>query len=324
MRFKGYEGNPIISRDEGTFHSVHAANPDLLEFQDKIILYFRGQGKELHDQIGAAYVEPQKFNGVDWDFYEKNPIIEVSGDRSDFDCRHILDPGSVVFGNKVFLYYSGHSYDKPAAICLAVSEDGFDFKKHPGNPIIEKAIAPEVLVLDGLIYLFYQRKNQNGYFEFFCATSKDGMVFENERKIFSPSGIEGEFDSFSVSTCRIWKEDEWFYMIYGGSDRFDDYPPAFGLARSNDLMTWERYSGNPVFERGAAGTWDEGGIWFGTVYKHGDTRYMWYEGCGVGTGMDSEESRNLSKICRTEDYGGYGRFNFSQIGMAVSTDRMDF
>ena len=314
----------MIPRKNGTFHSVHAANPDLLEFRGMTFLYFRGQGTELHDQIGIACVKSEKFNGFDWDFHEGNPVIKVSDKRDDHDSRHILDPGTVVFDDKVYLYYSGHSYDKPAAICLAVSDDGFNFEKYAGNPIVTGAIAPEVVIFNGLIHLFYQKKNNEGYFEFYCATSNDGLSFVNERKVFGPGINSEEFDSFSVSTCRIWKEDEWFYMIYGGSDVFDDYPSAFGLAKSNDLITWERYSGNPVFNRGEAGSWDEGGVWFGTVYKHGDTRYMWYEGCGTDMGLEDEESRKLSNICRTEDYGGYGRFNFSQIGMAVSKDRMDF
>ncbi|HPQ46678.1 MAG TPA: hypothetical protein PLP30_04855 [Clostridia bacterium] len=322
MKFMAYKGNPVIPRKEETFHSVHAANPDLLEFRGKLFLYFRGQGSELHDQMGVATVEPEKFNGVDWNFFKGNPIIKVSEDRNDFDCRHILDPGTVVLHDRVFLYYSGHSYDKPAAICLATSDDGFKFTKHDTNPIIEKAIAPEVVLKDGLVHLFYQRKNEGGFFEFFCSTSVDGLNFVNERKVFSPTGKEGDFDSFSVSTCRIWEEDGWYYMIYGASDKFDDYPHAFGLARSFDLMEWERYLGGPVFSRGEAGTWDEGGVWFGSVYKHGKTRYLWYEGCGTGMGTMDEESRSLSDKCRTEDYGGYGRFNFSQIGLATCDEEL--
>jgi len=314
MKFNRYSGNPVIPRKKETFHSIHAANPDILERGDKVFMYFRGQGDELHDQMGVGWIDKENFNGVDWNFHLDNPIIKVSEDKKQFDSRHILDPATIIIDGKVYLYYSGHSYDRPACIGLAISEDGFSFEKYRSNPVIESAIAPEIIERDGEFFLFYQKKNKKGYFEFYCSKSTDGKEFTDEKCIFGPDVSGNGFDSFSVSTCRIWQEEDVYHMIYGGSDQFDDYPSAFGMASSRDLINWERAADNPIFERGEAGTWDEGGIWFGTVYKHGGELYMWYEGCGSGMGSNTEESR----ICRNEDYGGYARFNFSQIGLAIS------
>ena len=303
--FRQYSSNPVIPRAPETFFSIHAANPDLLEFNEKLFLYFRGQGKTRHDQIGIAYCRPEDFDGVNWKFYKKNPVIEVSSVKEAFDSCHILDPASIIINEKVYLYYSGHSYDKPPGIGLAVSDNGFEFIKPFDKPVIKNAIAPEVISHNGMVYLFYQRKEKN-YLNFYCCTSKDGIYFnpEDERKVFSPSFKKGTFDEFSITTCRIWVEDNVFYMTYGGCSRFDDYPVAFGLARSTDLMKWDRYPDNPIMERGNPGEWDEGAVWFGTVYKHKDTYYLWYEGCGAGFGTDSEEAVEASRICREEDYGG--------------------
>lgn len=316
--FIKYEGNPVIPRKDGTFGSIHMANPDLLEFKGKLYLYYRGQGDERHDQIGVAFTDRESFDGISWNHYPNNPIIRVSENRRDFDSNHILDPGTAVINEKVFLYYSGHSFDRSACIGLATSEDGINFVKHGPEPIMDSAIAPEVVLKDGLVYLFYQRKIKD-HFEFFYCTSSDGINFNksDEKLIFGPSGIPDTFDYFSVSTCRIFKEDNYYYMIYGGGDKFDDYPPAFGLARSKDLKKWERYPGNPIMERGLSGTWDEGGIWFGTVYKFRDTYYLWYEGCGAGLGVSDSNALEASKKCRDYDYGGYAKISFSQIGLAV-------
>lgn len=322
--FIRHKGNPIINRKEKTFHSIHAANPDILKFNNKLFYYFRGQGDEKHDQIGVAFAELDSFNGYEWNFYKNNPIIAVSNRKGDFDSRHILDPGTVVINGKVHLYYSGHSYDKPACVGLAISHNGIDFEKHKNNPVILNAIAPEVVIKNKIVYLFYQKKNEKGYFELFCSFSNDGVKFINEKKVFGPDKNNDSFDSFSISTCRIWKENENYYMIYGGSDKFDDYPHAFGLAKSTDLLNWSRYPLNPVFTRGEAGAWDEGGIWFGTVYKYNGKRYMWYEGCGTGFLPDTSKAKELSDKCRNEDYGGYGKSNFSQIGMAVWKGDFDF
>ncbi len=322
--FKKYEGNPVIARKEGSFYSKHAANPDVLVYGNNILMYFRGQDESNHDQIGVASVPMDEFNGIDWNVYPQSPTIRVSDNEKDFDCRHILDPGAVNINGRVYLYYSGHSHDKPAGIGLAVSDDGFNFKK--AGCVVENAIAPEIIYKDGVYNLIYQKQNQDKAFEFYLCPSDDGLHFslENEKKIFSPSKSEGEFDFFSVSTCRIWEEDGTYYMIYGGCPVYTDYPIGFGLAKSMDLLEWERYPKNPVLHRGEAGDWDEGALWFGTVFKHGGERYLWYEGTGAGLGTGTTQARQASKLCRTKDYGGYATVSYSQIGLAFHDGKMDF
>lgn len=317
--FKRFSDNPIIPRRAGTFYSIHVANPDILEFNNKILMYFRGQSDERHDQIGIAYIEPENFNGITWKHYEGNPVIKVSKDESAFDCRHIVDPASVIIDDKVFLYYSGHSYNGPACIGLAVSEDGFNFKKHDVNPVIEGAIAAEVVVKDGMVHLFYQRKLEKDVYNFYCTTSTDGVSFDTtkEKRVFTQSDSKGTFDEVSITTGRIWLEEDTYFMTYCGCDKFADYPLAIGLAKSKELFNWKRYPGNPIFKRGEAGEWDEGALWFGTVYKHKETYYMWYEGTGAGLGTDTEEAIAASELCRNSDYGGYADISFSQTGLAT-------
>jgi hypothetical protein len=50
------------------------------------------------------------------------------------------------------------------------------------------------------------------------------------------------------------------------------------LARSKDLINWEKFPHNPVFECGEQGQWDDGAIWFGTVFEYRDRLYLLYEG----------------------------------------------
>jgi beta-xylosidase len=180
-------------------------------------------------------------------------------------------------------------------------------------------MAPEVLEFKNQIYLFYQRINSNHGFDIFCCRSSDGLHFSinNEKRIFSESNNLSAFDAVSVSTVRIWREENWFFMVYGGGNKFRDYPLAFGLARSRDLLNWERYPHNPILLRGKPGNWDEGAVWFGTVYKHKGTYYLWYEGTGTGLPLTNANAIEKSRQCREEDYGGYGINSFSQIGLAT-------
>jgi sucrose-6-phosphate hydrolase SacC (GH32 family) len=83
-----------------------------------------------------------------------------------------------------------------------------------------------------------------------------------------------------VTTPRIFSRNGVFYTLYGGSqsENRKDMPDAFGLARSTDLIHWEKYPQNPVFHLGSEGQWDDGAIWFGTVFEWENHLYLLYEG----------------------------------------------
>ncbi len=308
MLFTRYSANPIIPRTPGTFHSVYAANPDVLLWQGRYTLYFRGQDERGHDQIGVAWADAATFDGVRWQFYAGNPILRV-GPQDSFDAQHVLDPGAVVVNERIYLYYTAHPAvaERPSGIGLATSADGIHFEKAATNPVAT-GLAPEVVYRDGTFHLFYTRPLFSGGQAWYVCTGQDGVHYPswNERVVLRPTHEKGDFDSYSVVTPRILWEPPYYYAIYAGSDRYVDYPHAFGLARSRDLYHWERYPGNPILLRGEPGAWDEGGLWFGTAMRHGDTYYMWYEGAGGG-----------GALARDADYGGYGQASFSQIGLAT-------
>ncbi len=323
IQFQRYKDNPVIRNQSDTFFSVHAANPDLLIRGDTCFFYFRGQDERGHDQIGVATTPVERFDGIHWNLYEKNPVIRVAGPESEFDSAHILDPAAIMIDDHVYLYYTAHqagwkTEPKPSHTGLAISGDGFKFKKSDKNPLVQ-GTSPEVVRLGGKIYLLMQKLNQKGVFDIYLCESDDGIVFplQKQQKVFSPSTQAGAFDSFSISTVRLWREEEWFYMTYGGCDRYFDYPVAIGLARSRDLRHWQRYPGNPVLSRGEPGSWDEGALWFATLYKRQNIYYLWYEGTGTGLGLSTPYAREQSEICRQQDYGAYAESSFSQIGLAL-------
>lgn len=96
-------------------------------------------------------------------------------------------------------------------------------------------------------------------------------------------GGPGNFDLKSVNGSRIFRlegVDKWF-MVYQGSDRHFDFPDRFHVAYSDDLLNWTKVQNTrPFFERGPAGRWDQGGIWFGEVFELDGMLYMYYEGWG--------------------------------------------
>ena len=321
IQFERTSELPYIPRVPSTFFSVLVANPAVIEFEGDMFFFFRGQDESGKDQIGLWKTPASEADGIHWKEQLPEPVIPVSADPDAPDNAYILDPATVVKGDSLLVYYTGKSENAStfSTISLSITTDGQTFKKFEANPILEDAIAPEVVFHDGLFHLFYQRLHEDRFWEVYVATSRDGIDFDvaNERKVFGPSRQAGAFDAHSVATVRIFKEDDYFYMTYAACARFLDYPESIGLARSRDLIDWERYPHNPIFERGDAGTWDEGALWFATVRKMGGKYLMWYEGAGTGLGLISEAARAASKVARDEDYGGYRTTSFSQMGLAV-------
>ena len=297
-----YQGNPIFPSVEGTWMESQTANPDLLLVNDLYFLFFRGQ-RGGHDRIGVATTPRERFDGVTWNIHPL-PVIDV-GPPGSWDETHVLDPATLFVNGEIFLYYTAVSPRADRAICLATSKDGIHFQKHPGNPVIIGG-APEVVFHNGIFHLFFWKKRVTaaGY-QIHLATSNDGRSFTEVHKApVLEVGPAGCWDSHTVETPRIFSEGGVFYMVYCGSDRFNDYPFGAGLATSTDLLRWKKFNGNPIFTRGEQGAWDEGAIWFTTVENINGKYYMWYEGYGGG------EARNVP-------YGSYLKGGKSQVGMAT-------
>ena len=302
FRWVRHPANPVFPAVQGTWMESQTANPDLLLIGEVYFMYFRGQ-YEGHDRIGLATAPRDGFDGVTWSI-RPEPVIDV-GPEGSWDETHVLDPAAILVDGTVYLYYTAVSPKADRAVCLAFSQDGKNFQKHPGNPVAIGG-APEIVLRDGTFYLYYWKKKPSGTgYQIHCARSADGMAFEEYgSEPVLPVGPQGSWDSHTVETPRIFTEGGAYYMVYCGSDRYNDYPWHAGLAVSRDLLHWEKFGGNPIFSRGEEGAWDEGAIWFTTVEKIGDRYYMWYEGYGGGT-------------ARTEPYGSYLKGGKSQVGLAT-------
>jgi beta-xylosidase len=302
MIWKRAPQNPVIPAASGTLLATSTGAPDILLKDGYYFLYFYGQA-EQNARIGVSRIAKDKFDGITWDLREGR-IVEL-GPAGSCDEVACIDPSAVDVGGRVFLYYVGVNAQGKRSICLTISNDGIHFTKYDKNPIMAGS-APEAVYYKKDVYLFYRRPapEKEGY-QIYCATSKDGYAFEEAST--SPvlnKGPKGSWDAFSVATPRIFSEGNTFYMMYSGSDQFQDYPQSAGLATSTDLIHWTKYSKNPVFSRGYSGTFDEGAVWFPCVVKAKGRYYMYYQGFGGST------NRNVPQP--PAQNGGK-----SQVGMAT-------
>jgi len=204
-------------------------------------------------------------------------LIAVDTGPRRFDSQHVFDPAAVTVSGQVFLYYSAIGPDVDM-LGLAISSDGVSFRKRE-TPVLAGR-APEVIYSANVFHLFYVREIPGQGYAIFSATSENGETFlpVSDQPVLGP-GETDAWDSFEVTTPRLFERSGMFYMLYAGESdpARKDKPNAFGLARSYDLLTWERYPRNPVFRKGVPGEWDDGAIWFGTIFSWGDKLYLIYE-----------------------------------------------
>jgi predicted GH43/DUF377 family glycosyl hydrolase len=71
------------------------------------------------------------------------------------------------------------------------------------------------------------------------------------RPVLTGSGMPGAFDELAVDCPFVFRHDDAFYMLFVG---FDGLGYQTGLARSPDLLAWEKLG--TVLERGEGASWD--------------------------------------------------------------------
>ena len=268
---------PFITAQKGTAAPDAVTTPDVLFVEGSPVFYVGAVDKESERIIrmpvsGDDFINPQTL-GV-----KQDAKVILTAGPLDFDCRHVFDPATLRWQDRFFLYYSaiGKGVD---SIGLATSDDGVHFVKQEGALFLGRS--PEVIVKDGVVHIFFVKERTNEGYSIYSAQSDDGFQFDisNNEPVLT-IGTTNEWDDQEVTTPRIIEVDGSYYMVYAGigRDDFKDVPRAFGLARSNDLVHWRKYPGNPVFRCGPDGSWDDGGIWFGTPLLLHEHLYLVYEG----------------------------------------------
>lgn len=293
--------NPVIPATGGSegMCCCWTANPDILLFQGKRFLYYRGNGilpsrpGERHDRITAAELLGTQDGRLLIRPLTDGPIVDVGAPGS-FDSRDVLDPAAVEFGGKVYLYYSAVG-DGADSVGLSISEDGVHFEKY-GFVCVGRA--PDVVCKDGELFMISVKRVEGSR----CwvptlSRSADGIHFSDVGPLTGLSQ-KGNWDSFALTTIRLSEEDGTYYMMCGGSSYLEDEPDYFGLARSRDLLHWEEHPGNPVFGCGPKGSEDGGAIWFPAVFEEEDHFAMIYEGSRGKYSWDLSSQICLSTIAK--------------------------
>ncbi len=169
--------------------------------------------------------------------YKRNPII-LPDPSNHFESEAAFNPTAVVYDGKIYLLYRAEGlYDgiSISTLGLAVSEDGYNFKKHPENPILKPTIPeekrgcedPRITKIGDTFYLtytaydgMYPERSKNIYTA--LATSKDLINWEKKGVILR--------DIKAAAICPE-KINGKYIMFIGGK--------KIQIAHSEDLLNWE-------------------------------------------------------------------------------------
>lgn len=118
-----------------------------------------------------------------------------------------------------------------------------DVRRVDGSPIAPGPYGtPTVWVEDGTWYLFYERGDRGVW----LATSKDRRVWTNVRDEPVLAMGPEPYDRHAVALNQVVKRDGVYYAFYHANAHrpWKDWTTC--VARSTDLIHWEKYPGNPI------------------------------------------------------------------------------
>lgn len=231
---------------------------NFLRENGKLVQYFTGSCESgKRQQTGRAVSSD---GGKTWTIAPETPVIPTSD--HDWDRQIAATPWVIHDGEQLRLYYRG-AYESGVGegIGLATSQDGIDFKKHPGNPILTtRHFAglrdnPTVMGVTNVIRTHEERfillfegveaqHEQRG--QIFAALSDDGTNFRPMNDgfpIFSARNVSS-WPVKAVCNPRLTAlNDGWYMLGFNGSFR-GEY--SIGIAYTRDFRHWHEHPQNPL------------------------------------------------------------------------------
>ena len=191
--------------------------------------------------------------------------------RGDWDSGDVLNPSVVRYRGDYWNFYSG--YDGSTwSTGVATSNDGVHWSKK-GKLLSPDAGNGSALLRGDTVFYWYQTGSP---VEIALATSADWT----KRQVVLKTGPRGSWDERGVADPYVIERSGTLYMYFLGMDRARRQ--RLGVARSQDGVTWEKLTSNPILELGAEGAFDELGLGEPAVWSSGGAYWMLYTGRARG------------------------------------------
>lgn len=182
-----------------------------------------------------------------WTKYPGNPVMRRSQLWAESD--YICEP-NVLHEDGQFRLWFAQMFPKGQGTALgyATSPDGFNWTKHPKNPVLVmeggEVHRPSVMKHEGTYYLFAVQNEQGIKAPATMRRwrSTDGLSWRDEGVVMM---ADQAWENRTLSNMAVIVDDDgvWRMLYTGGDAAIGGY---FGYAHSPDGLRWTKHEGNPV------------------------------------------------------------------------------
>ena len=257
VRFNTYEKNPVFAgTGTNTWDQMIRERGCILKEEGIYHMWYTGYtshaGKDTESHLGYANSK----DGLTWTRYKNNPISD--------SC--MVEDMCVIKSNGIYYLFAEGRND---IAHLLTSVDRIHWKEHGpldiryknGESLSKGPFGtPSVWLENNTWYLFYERDDLG----IWLATSTDLKVWKNvQDEQVLKIGPE-PYDNYAVAFDQIIKYKGSYYAYYHASGYRDWHEWTSCLARSEDLIHWQKYSGNPVLQENKSSPFL---VFDGTTYR---------------------------------------------------------
>lgn len=240
VHFAPYSVNPVFSgTNDDTWDEKIRERGYILKEQDGYHLWYTGYRKNMDkEMMSLGYATSA--DGINWTRHPDNPVFTGSW----------VEDMMVIKRNNLYYMFAEGSND---IAHILTSKDkihwedlgSIDVRQTNGEPLSPGPYGTPTAYVEGdLWHLFYER-NDLGIWH---ATSTDLKVWRNvQDEPVIQMGPDG-YDRFGVALNQIIRHDDHYYAYYHGTPTEDWSEWNTNVAISDDLVTWTKYSGNPILE----------------------------------------------------------------------------
>jgi predicted GH43/DUF377 family glycosyl hydrolase len=273
-------------------------DPSVIHFQSKFWMYYSLPpfGDKRPDD-GWAVGIAQSDDLENW-----KPVGQILP-AQECDKKGLAAPGALVLEGKVHLFYQTYGNGPRDAICHAVSDDGFTFKRNESNPIFRptgdwnngRAIDAEAFPHGDEILLYWATRDPKGEIQQVGVSSaplKSDFARDKWKQLCDAPILKPElpWEGKCIEAPTLIHREGRFWMFYAGA--YNNAPQQIGVAVSDDGVRWKRVFDEPFLPNGKPGEWNSSESGHPGIFAAPDGRvYLFYQG-----NKDNGRTWYLSKV----------------------------
>ena len=278
-----YANNPILSPRVGKWDSQQLSILSVVRYGNYYYLMYAGRSAAVNYQGGIARASFANFPYT-WTRFD-NPIIPI--EAGEWDDVYIIESKTVVdFDDNLFkTWYVGANGASGQGgrglgltTCPLTSDptNPANWTKYAGNPVFDPVdfyAINGILKLGNLYYMIWQ---YDGVHNFRCASSDDGINWTDRGKVGISQGGTG-WEQNNVGYATLFWNLGLTYCFYSGQDSAVKWRVGMAVA-GNDLLSYNKFFGNPVIDLGVGGSWDDNRVFKPALIMVDGVFYIFYTG----------------------------------------------